>query len=132
MTLTAALTAISTLAGNVSGVARAYADPPESISEFPAAVVYAERGTLSAQSHGVKLHLHTIRLDMYAERTQLPEAVNTARAWPEAVYAALVADETLSGSVAAIVWPVTYQSVAMQYNSLTHYGLRFEIPVKIT
>ncbi len=131
MSLSAAITALVTVAGGVSGVVRVYTDPPESISEFPAALVYAERGTLEGISSGLSRNIHQVRIDILSERTQLPQAVNEAKAWPDSVQSRLRADETLGGAVSAIVWPVTYEAIAMQYNALTHYGMRFVVPVKI-
>lgn len=131
MSLSSAITQLVSVAGSLSGISRAYSDPPESISDFPAAVVYAERGTLTQVSDGLGRNLHTIRIDLYTSRQQLPEAVNSSRGWPDALHSALAADETLNGTVSAIVWPVTYQAIAAQYNNLVHYGMRFEVTVKI-
>ncbi len=131
MSLTAAITALATVAGGVSGVVRAYSDPPESISEFPAALVYVDSGTLEGVSSGLSRNLHTIRIDILSSRQQLPQAVSEARVWPDSVLFRLRADETLGGAISGIVWPVRYTALALQYNNLTHYGLRFEVPVKI-
>lgn len=131
MSLSAAITQLVTVAGNVSGVVRAYSDPPESISEFPAALVYANNGTLEGISNGLSRNLHTIRIDVLSSRQQLPQAVNEAKAWPDSLQARLRADETLSGTVSGIVWPVAYEAIALQYNNLTHYGMRFAVTVKI-
>ena len=131
MSLSAAITQLVTVAGNISGVSRAYSDPPESISQFPAALVYAGRGTLEGISGGMSRHLHTIRVDILSSRQNLPQSVSESKGWPDALMAGLRADETLSGAVSAIVWPVTYEATAIPYNALTHYGMRFEVTVKI-
>jgi len=131
MSLAAAVTALVTVAGGGSGVVRAYSDPPESISEFPAALIYAQSGTLEGVSRGLSRNMHQVRIDILSERTQLPQAVNEAKAWPDSLLGRLRADETLGGAVSGIVWPVTYEAIAMQYNALTHYGMRFVVPVKI-
>lgn len=131
MSLTAAVTNLTTVVSAISGVRRAYSQPPESISEFPAAIVYASRGTLEGISSGLSRHLHTIRIDILSSRQQLPQAVAEAEGWPDALMSGLRAGETLSGAVSAIVWPVTYEATAMPYNAVTHYGIRFEVTVKI-
>lgn len=131
MSLTAAITQLVTIAGNISGVARAYSDPPESISEFPAAIVYAGRGTLEGISSGLSRHLHTIRIDILSSRQQLPQAISEAKGWPDALMTGLRANEQLSGAVSAIVWPVVYEATVLPYSNLTHYGIRFEVTVKI-
>lgn len=131
MSLTAAISALVTVAGTVSGVVRAYADPPESISEFPSALVYAQSGTLEAVSSGLSRNLHAIRVDVLSSRQQLQQAVAESRDWPDSLLTQLRADETLGGVVSGIVWPVTYEAMSMTYNNLTHYGLRFVVTVKI-
>ena len=79
MSLTAAVTALTTIAGGLSGVNRVYTDPPESINEFPAAIVYAAHGQLNSASAGLGRNLHVIRIDIHASRTQLPQSVAAAR-----------------------------------------------------
>ena len=131
MSLSAAIGRLVTVASGISGVKRAYSQPPESISEFPAAIVYASRGTLEGISSGLSRHLHTIRIDILSSRQQLPQAVAESEGWPDALMTGLRADETLNSTVSAIVWPVIYEATAMQYNAVTHYGLRFDVTVKI-
>lgn len=131
MSLASAISQLVEIANDINGVKRAYSDPPESISEFPAAIVYAGRGTLEGISSGLARHLHTIRIDILSSRQQLPQAISEAKGWPDALMTGLRADETLSGSVSAIVWPVNYEATAIPYNALTHYGMRFEVTVKI-
>lgn len=131
MSLTAAITALVTVAGQVSGVAKAYDDPPESIQVFPAAIVYTAAGEMTGVSSGLSRNIHQIRIDILSSRQQLQQAVSESRAWPDSLLTRLRADETLGGTVNAIVYPVVYESLSMQYNNLTHYGLRFTVPVKI-
>lgn len=131
MSLSAAITSLVTIAGNISGVKKAYSDPPESISQFPAALVYAGRGTLGGVSNALSMNLHTIRVDILSSRQNLPQSVSESKAWPDALLAGLRANETLSVTGATVVWPVNYEALAMPYNSLTHYGMRFEVTVKI-
>jgi len=131
MNLTQAISALVTVASGLSGIVRAYDDPPESISEFPCAMVYAEAGILNAEGTNLGRGTHTIRIDLYASRTQLPQAVNTSRGWPDALHSALATNERLGGSASIIEWPVRYQAVSMQYNNLTHYGMRFEVTVNL-
>lgn len=131
MSLAAAITSLVTIAGNISGVKKAYSDPPESISQFPAAIVYAGRGTLEGISSGLSRHLHTIRIDILSSRQTLPQAIAEAKTWPDALMSGLRADETLGSAVSAINWPVNYEALAMPYNNLTHYGIRFDVTVKI-
>jgi len=44
---------------------------------------------------------------------------------------ALKANFRLNGSIEHIVYPIRYESAALQYNDMTHYGVRFRVRVKI-
>ena len=123
--LDALLSAVST----IPGLPRVYADPPESLSEFPCAIAYVTSGELS-WFPGAQC-THYISLDIYHSRQILPEAVDAAKVWPNRVLTALVADGTFGGYVEAVVWPVSYEAVAMTYNNDLHYGMRFRIPLML-
>ncbi len=116
----------------VAGLERWYDEPPESPGEFPCALAYVSGGSLEAGAAGAK-GLHRIALAILLCRPVLPEAVAGARVWPYRVLGALQADQSLGGSVATIVWPVTYQAGPLQWtpNEAPFYGVKFEIPVKV-
>lgn len=130
MSLENVVAALVTAAGGMTGITRAYADPPESISEFPAAIVYAYRGELSVASYGVGKSLHTVVVEIHHSRQVAPQAINDAKVWPDRLLAALYADQTLGGAVDGIVWPVTYRATPIRYANEVHYGVRFEVTVK--
>lgn len=131
MTLAAACDSLKTLLGAATGIARAYGDPPGSINEFPALIVYPYRGTLEAASAGLSKGLHVIAVDIIQSRQSLSEAVDLAKEWPERVLAILAVNQTLSTTVTAIVWPVNYRTMPMRYGQDMLFGTRFEIQVKI-
>lgn len=131
MTLAAACDSLKTLLGGASGIVRAYGDPPGSINEFPALIVYPFNGTLEAVSAGLNRGLHVIAVDIVQSRQSLADAVDMAKDWPEVVLAILVANQTLSGAVDAIVWPVNYKIMPMRYGQDMLFGARFEVRVKI-
>ena len=103
MGLEAAIDGLRTAASGMAGLARTYDDPPESLSEFPACVVYARSGEMTAVSAGFGKDLHTLVVEVYESREMLAEAVDRAKVWPDRLKAAIVADETLGGSVEAVV-----------------------------
>jgi hypothetical protein len=130
MSLETAIAALVTIMDSVVGL-RVYDDPPESLSEFPAAMVYPLRGDMEIPSWGMAKSLHTLALDIYHARTTLPQAVADTKQWPGVVLGLLHDYPTLNSTVDAIVWPVSYRVRPMQYNQAMHFGVRFEITVKI-
>lgn len=131
MTLPAACDNLATLFTGMTGIARVYGDPPDSVNELPALLVYPSSGTLEAVSGGLNRGLHVVSVDVIQARQVMASAVNLATEWPERVFAVLQANPTLSGAVDAIVWPVSYRIMPMRYGSDTLFGARFEIRVKI-
>lgn len=132
MSLSTVIANLNTLLGTISGIQRVYSDPPESISEFPAAMSYIKSGEMTLMSAGLARSLHTLAVDIYHARQVLPQAVNEAKVWPGLLLAALAADQTLGGSVATINWPIRYTAGALRYGGQhVYYGVRFEIQVKM-
>lgn len=132
MTLLAAAAGIVTAIRPMPRLVRAYDEPPEALSEFPCAVVYPSSGELMwGAYHGV--YQHTLILCIYEKRTNIKQAVNNAKAWPDLVKDALVVDETLGGVVTGIIWPIRYRAVPMTYGGqdMLFFGVRFEITVKV-
>ena len=131
MSLEAAIDGLRTAVATMADLTRAYTDPPESMSEFPAVIVYSRSGKMEALSAGLNKSLHTIVVEVHESRQVLPDAVDRAKRWPDRLMAALRADETLGGSVTAIVWPVTYRSAPLVYGNETHFGVQFLVTVKV-
>lgn len=131
MSLETAITGLRDALANLEDLERMYDDPPEGLSDFPAAMVYSRSGELTGISAGLSRNLHTLIVDIYESREVLPSAIHSAKRWPDRVMAALRADEQLGGAVSAIVWPVRYRSGPMAYGRATHYGVRFEVTVKV-
>lgn len=130
MTLAAAIDGLRAAVGTVAGLRRVYTDPPGSINEFPAAIVFAANGELNDSGAGV-YNLHTLIIELYQDAAVTPQAIDAAKVWPDAVLAALRTDPTLGGSVAHVRYPITYKMGALQYNALTHYGVQFSVTVKV-
>ncbi len=125
MSLDAVIDTMRAHVAALSGLKRVYDDPPESLSEFPCAMVYAARGTMEANAAGGR-SFHTLYIDVYESRTVLPEAMDRAKVWPDRMYQRLKAATDLH-----IVWPMSYRAAPIEYNSVTHYGVRFEVQVKV-
>lgn len=130
MSVQAAIAGLNNVVAGISGLVRVYADPPESISEFPSAITYMREGeTYDTAAGGYSLHMLVI--DIYLARQILPEAINAAKAWPDRVRSALKADPTLGSTVSHVVWPMRYQALPLPYNDLVHFGVRFLVQVKV-
>jgi hypothetical protein len=110
---------------NLSGLARVYDDPPESLSEYPCAIVYALRGNYEANAAGGR-SFHTLVIEIHHSRQVLPDAMDAAKVWPDRMYAELKAATDVH-----IIWPMPYQLGGIAYANETHYGARFEIQCKV-
>ena len=116
--------------GAMTGIIKCHADPPEQMAQFPCAIVYVSSGEMTVGGHGAQ-SIHTIILDIHHSRVILPRAVDEAKVWPERVLNKLYTGGTFGGYVAAVVWPMTYDALALSYAGETHYGMRFRIPTKV-
>ena len=130
MSLQTIITNTRTMLGTVSGLVRIYADPPESINEFPSAIVWASRGELHSASDGFARNFHTIMIQVYHNRQVLPEAIDAAKVWPGLVHTAITADPTLGGAVMHVTYPIRYSCQPLRYGDREHYGVSFEMTVK--
>lgn len=119
----------TTLAG-IDGLVRVYDDPPESINEFPSAIVWSGNGELNIVSDGLARDFHTILIQIYQSRQILPDAMDAVKVWPERVRAAIHADHTIGGSVAHYVQPIRYRCGPLRYGNTEHFGVSFELQVK--
>ncbi len=130
MSLEAAIGGVRAAVGSMAGLTRVYDDPPGSLSEFPCAFVVSANGEMSDSGAG-GLAFHTIAIEIYQAPNITAQAVDGAKVWPDKVFAALRIDPTLGGTVTHIRWPLTYQALGLQYNNVTHYGMRFLCTVKV-
>ena len=122
------MTVISTVRAHVAaltGIVRVYDDPPESLSEYPCAIVYGFRGNYEDNAAGGR-SFHTVVIEIHHSRQVLPEAADAAKVWPDRMFARLKAATDLH-----IVWPMAYQLGSIGYANETHYGVRFELQVKV-
>lgn len=130
---------MKTLSGAVAGLQallatttlRVHAAPPESLSEFPAAIVYPAEGELFAVSRGLSRDFHVLSLDIYLSRVSIADATTDVQSWISDISALLKTAPKLSGTVDAIEWPVRYRVGPMQYAQQILFGVRFLISVKI-
>lgn len=128
MSLETVVNGLVTTLGGMTGIVRAYADPPESLSEFPCLIAYAGSGTMEVVSVGMGKNIHTVVVEIHHSRTIIQEAIDQAKVWPDRVLAALYTAQKTS--TLTVVWPMVYESIALGYNQEMHYGVRFRIPVK--
>lgn len=114
--------------GAMTGIVRAYSDPPESLNEFPCLIAYVGSGTMEAVSVGFGKGLHTVIVEIHHDRQILPQAVDEAKVWPDRVLQALYA--ACSAGTLTLVWPFSYEALPLPYNQEVHYGVRFRITCK--
>jgi hypothetical protein len=132
MSVDAALSGLNARLDTIAGL-HVHANPPESLNEFPCSITYMSSGEMTQASHGLARSLHTLVAEIYIQRTLLPQAMDEARMWPDAIYAALAADQTLGGAVDHIVWPLRYVARPASYGNIesVFYTVRFEVTVKV-
>lgn len=131
MTLATVIDGVVATLGAMTGIERAYADPPESIAQFPALLAFAGNGEMTVVSGGLGKSLHTIVVEIHHSRTIIQEAIDAAKVWPDRVLQALYDDQAApSSALGGVVWPVLYEAAPLAYNQETHYGVRFRITIK--
>ena len=131
MTLTATIPALRTVVDTLPGL-RVYTDPPESINEFPSAIVYSNTGEMNLLSGGFQHNYHELYVDIYHTVGRLAQSIDAAKAWPDLLFNAIVADNY------ATIYPVatnerasiSYRTGPMPYNGVVHFGVRFTIRLK--
>lgn len=128
--LDGAIDGVRNAVATMTGMTRVYTDPPASLSEFPCAFVVAANGEMSDSGAG-GIAFHTVAIEIYQAPNITAQAVDGAKVWPDRVFQALRSDPTLGGSITHIRWPITYQALGLQYNNVTHYGMRFLCTVKV-
>lgn len=130
MTVQAVIDNLNSVIATVPGLARVYADPPESISEFPCAITYIREGEMYDSAAG-GYSLHTLVVEIYQARQIMALAIDKAKVWPDLVRSVLRANQTLNGSISHFVWPLRYQALPLPYNDQVHFGVRFLVQVKV-
>ena len=131
MSLDGAIDGLRTVLSAMSGLSRTYADPPDSISQFPALIVYAREGEMSVASAGFGRSIHTLWADVVIGLQVMPLAIDSAKPYPDRAFALLRANQTLSGAVEHIIWPIRHRIIPVQYNNTVHLVCRIEVKVKI-
>jgi hypothetical protein len=128
MTLETVVDGLVTTLGTMTGIERAYADPPEALAQFPCLIAFAGSGTMEVVTAGLGKSLHTVIVEIHHSRTIVQAAIDAAKVWPDRVLAALYAAQKTSALY--VVYPFTYESLPLPYNQETHYGVRFRITIK--
>lgn len=132
MSLVSTIAALRTVVDTIDGL-RVYADPPDSINEFPSAIVYSNSGDLQWGSAARGRNYHTINVDIFHAGQRLPQAINAAKAWPDLMYTALgtafdagtidIVDTNNQARVSYVMRP-------LPYNDIIYFGVRFTIRLK--
>ncbi len=120
-------TTISLLAAHIDNLPalRVHTAAPDTLSDLPAAIIYPYEGTMEANAAGGR-SFHKLVVEIHHSRQVLPQAITEAQVWPDLVYAELKAATDLH-----IIWPFTYKAAGFAYGNETHYGVRFEVTVKV-
>ena len=125
------ITNLGAIVATIPQIKRVYADPPDSISEFPCAMIYTVGGDMEAQGVGHFRVFHNLELDIYSNMNVTAEAIAEARIWPGLLFPLLAADMTLSAAAASTDGVISYVSGPMPYGTDMHYGVKFSIRYKM-
>lgn len=132
MSLDATIDTVRTVIDTIAGL-HVYPDPPESINQFPSAIVYSRNGTMQFGSSGLTRNYHMLAVDIYHARQLLPQAIDSAKVWPDLVYAA-ISTAIAAGTIDVVSTngraEVDYITGPLRYNTIEHFGVRFTIRVK--
>lgn len=127
MSVASTVEAVVAHVDNLAGLNRVYDKPPDSLNQFPCAVVYARTGQIGARTgNGVcGSSLITVVVEVHHSRQILPSAVAASLVWPDLLLA-----ELQSGSTLNVMYPVNWTAGLLKYATEEHYGVRFEITVR--
>lgn len=127
MSVASAVAAVVTHVDNLTGLNRVYSAPPDSLNQFPCAVVYARSAEMGNRiGKGVcDASLITVIVEVHHSRQILPAAVAASLVWPDLLFAELQTSSTLD-----VMYPLTWTAGLLKYAAEDHYGIRFEITVR--
>lgn len=130
MTIATALTQMASILETNTDAVRAYANPPESLAEFPCFVLEWLRGDLGMAAAGdTSQQLLTAVVALYANRQVLATSSAVARPFITSVFEALVGNATLNGA-ALVVEDIRFEGPGqIDYAGQQYFGIRFEVDV---
>lgn len=122
--LASVMAGLLNMLNQVPGLRRVWDRPPESMSEFPCAILYSYQGEIQNNAAGGR-SFHTVRIEIHHTRQVMPQALGEAEVWPGRV------GNVLKTSSLDIVWPVRYRCGPIDYANERHYGVQFDVLVKV-
>lgn len=127
MTVASVVAAVVDHVDNMAGLKRVYSAPPDSLNQFPCAVVYARSAQMGERlGKGIcDNSIITVVVEVHHSRQILPAAVTASLVWPDLLFAELMASNTLD-----VMYPLTWTAGLLKYAAEDHYGIRFEIQVR--
>ena len=131
MTITTALTQMASILETNTDAVRAYANPPESLSEFPCFVIEWQEGDLTLATAGdLSNDLLTATVALYTNRQVLPIASSAARPFIVAVRDTLTGNASLNSTALSVETIRFTGPGALEYGDQTYMGIRFEVDVR--
>ena len=104
--------------------------PVEDAAVLPFSIAHLTEGTATADNATTLRFLPTVTVDFHFSRVSLRNAYAQvdliAREFPRR----LAADPTLAGAVDTIVFPVSFNVAAAEWDRVTTIVLRFQVPLK--
>lgn len=133
--LVRAMEALTVMARSLPDLVVVFDNPPETVGEglFPFAMLYPLKGAIQPVVANARMAAgtHIIALDIHQSRVVHPSAFTAIRVWPGRVGRMIRENHTLNGTVKAIQWPIDHMAAEMPYGREIHYGIQFQIAVRI-
>ena len=125
-----AITRLQQIALECAPVKSAPQQPPESAAVLPVSVAHIVSGNGEVQSRGEVQMILNIGVDIHVNMQTLKSAYDQMNTIIPAYLKRLAGDPTLNSSVATIVYPVTFEIVATQWNTTPTLMAGFTVPIK--
>lgn len=129
-----AIARLTALAGGISGIKTAPAQPPEHVGVFPFVVAYPETGRIQAEGAGQAKGIDTVIVEFHVNRVLLATAVGLATGYIETYGDLLRNDPTLNGAGTVLLSGgnfVTWEFGRLEWGGIPTIGVRFHVPVKV-
>jgi hypothetical protein len=114
-----------------AGCKSAPAEVTEGAGNFPFAVSYPLRGTISVDDASAGRDIHTLASEVHVGRQHLGNAVELAKTVLIAFGLLLKQNPKLNGTVDTIDYPIRYTFGSLSWANVPTVGFRFEIDIKI-
>lgn len=114
-----------------TGVKGAPTYPVEDAGVLPLSIAYVQSGEFSADDAGTNRGLYTLNVDFHFARITMKDAYTRINRLVPEFKGYLCSDPKLNNTVDTIIFPVTFEIIPTQWDSVQTQMVKFVIPVKV-